>query len=286
MSGYPDLAVMVEPERLEADLFRGQVPDVGWRRVYGGLVVAQALSAACRTVDSLLPHSLHCYFLLGGDPSLPILYEVDRIRDGGSFSTRRVVAVQNGRAIFALSASFHRLEGGFSHQTPMPKVPLPHELPSWDDLAREVFPRLPVNVRRYFERERPIELRPLDFERYIDPGRRIADSRCWMKARRSLPEDQVTHRVALAYASDMNLMEMALAPHGKSVFSPDLMMASLDHAMWFHRNVRADEWLLYDLDSPSAAAGRGFSRGLFFSVDGTLVASVAQEGLARLKRAP
>jgi acyl-CoA thioesterase II len=265
MSAYPDLATILQPEQLELNLFRGQVPQVGWKRVYGGLVVAQALAAACRTVEALLPHSLHCYFLLGGDPSMPIVYDVDRIRDGGSFSTRRVVAIQNGRAIFALSASFHRLEEGLSHQTRMPVAPRPHQLPSWDELRRTVFPRLPAHVRGYFERERPIELMPLDFERYIDPGRGPGDGRCWMRARRALPADQALHRVVLAYASDMNIVEMALAPHGKSVFSADMMMASLDHAMWFHRDVKADEWLLYDLDSPSAGAARGFARGQFFA---------------------
>src|SRR6266436_5109354 len=248
-----DLLAILDLETIEVNLFRGRSPQVGWQRVFGGQVIGQALVAACRTVDEIAdrpPHSLHGYFLLAGDPNVPIIYEVDRIRDGRSFTTRRVVAIQHGHAIFAMAVSFHGSEPGLSHQAEMRKVPGPEQLPSDLEIRQRILPMMPDPIRRYFERERPIELRPVEFERYL--GNRFPDGRfnAWIRTTGALPD----------------------------------MAASLDHALWFHRPFRADEWLLYAQDSPSAAGARGFARGLIFTRDGTLVASVAQEGLLRERR--
>ncbi|HRK23329.1 MAG TPA: acyl-CoA thioesterase II [Beijerinckiaceae bacterium] len=284
MSVISDLLTILDLEPLEQTLFRGRVPQVGWQRVFGGLVISQALVAAHRTVDGREPHSLHGYFLLGGDPSVPIIYDVDRIRDGRSFTTRRVVAIQHGRPIFAMSCSFHEPEDGFDHQATMPDVPMPEDLPSIETVKKSVLPNLPHPVRAYFERERPIELRPVDFERYTASGSAQLGTQIWIRAAGRLPDDPGIHQSVLAYASDMTLLDCSLVPHNTSVFDPGIAPASLDHAMWFHRPFRADEWLLYSQESPNACAGRGFSRGLVFRRDGTLVASVAQEGLIRRKR--
>src|SRR5215212_4065023 len=287
-SAVQDLLDILDLEQIEVNLFRGRSPQVGWQRVFGGQVIGQALVAACRTVDVLgrPPHSLHAYFLLGGDPAVPIIYEVDRIRDGKSFVTRRVVAIQHGRAIFTMAVSFHRDEPGMSHQAKMPDVPKPEELPSENEIKERVLPLMPDPVRRYYERERPIELRPVEYGRYL--GRKTEDGRfnVWIRATGRLPDDPAIHRCVLAYASDMTLLDTALVPHGRTLFEKDFMAASLDHALWFHRPFRADEWLLYAQDSPSLEGSRGFARGLVFASDGTLVASVAQEGLVRLRRAP
>jgi acyl-CoA thioesterase II len=279
-----DLLSILNLEPLEVNLFRGRSPQVGWQRVFGGQVIGQALVAACRTVDDVEerpPHSLHAYFMLAGDPAIPIIYEVDRIRDGRSFTTRRVVAIQHGRAIFSMSASFHVSEPGLDHQAEMPKVPGPEELPSDAELRNRVLPMMPDPIRRYFERERLIELRPVEFERYL--GKKLPDGRfhIWMRTIGTLPVTPTIHRCVLAYASDLSLLDAALAPHGRTVFEKTIMAASLDHALWFHRPFKADEWLLYAQDSPNAGGARGFARGLIFSRDGTLVASVAQEGLVR-----
>jgi acyl-CoA thioesterase-2 len=227
------------------------------------------------------PHSLHAYFLLPGDPKVPIIYEVDRIRDGKSFTTRRVVAIQHGEAIFTMAVSFHRDEPGMSHQASMPAVPRPDELPNESEIKARVLPLMPDPVRRYYERERPIEWRPVELDRYL--GKRIADGRfhVWIRATGRLPDEPAIHQCVLAYASDMLLLDSALIPHGRTVFEKTLMAASLDHALWFHRPFRADEWLLYAHDSPNLSGSRGLSRGLIFARDGTLVASVAQEGLLR-----
>jgi acyl-CoA thioesterase-2 len=251
--------------------------------VFGGQVIGQALVAACRTVEGRKPHSLHGYFLLAGDPSTPIVYEVDRIRDGRSFATRRVVAIQHGRAIFTLSASFHAEETGFDHRAAMPAVPMPEDLPSDEEFRTRILPSMPDAVRAYFQRERPIELRPVQLERYrsaepLDPVFQV-----WIRATGALPDDPVLHQCVLAYASDMTLLDAALIAHGRTVFERSIQAASLDHALWFHRPFRADEWLLYAQDSPSASGGRGFSRGSIFTREGVLVASVAQEGLIREK---
>jgi acyl-CoA thioesterase-2 len=279
------LLSILDLEPLEHNLFRGRSPQVGWQRVFGGQVIGQALVACCRTVEGRGPHSMHAYFLLGGDPAVPIIYEVDRIRDGRSFTTRRVVAIQHGRAIFAMTASFHADEDGFDHRAAMPDVPAPEALPSEQHIKQTVLPMMPDPVRRYYERERPIELRPVEFDRYL--GRTQAEGRfhVWIRATARLPDDPAIHQCVLAYASDMTLLDASLVPHGKTVFQSDIQPASLDHALWFHRPFRADDWLLYAHDSPSAHGGRGLSRGLIFRRDGVLVASVAQEGLIRRRRA-
>ena len=279
-----DLLDILALEPLEENIFRGRSPQVGWQRVFGGLVIAQALVAAARTVEGRPPHSLHGYFLLPGDPSTPIIYEVERLRDGRSFSTRRCVAIQHGSPIFTLSVSFQVEEPGLEHAMAMPAVPMPDDLPSEAELMERHALRLPDGARRYFERERPLELRPVDLSRYAKrPGDAAPDpvQRIWLRANAPLPDDPAVHRAVLAYLSDMTLLDTALVAHNRSLFEPDLQVASLDHALWFHRPFRADEWLLYAQDSPSTSGARGLTRGSIFSADGRLVASVAQEGLIR-----
>jgi acyl-CoA thioesterase-2 len=286
-SAIETLLATLDLEPLEANLFRGRSPQVAWQRVFGGQVVGQALVAACRTVDVTArpPHSLHAYFLLPGDPKVPIIYDVDRIRDGKSFTTRRVVAIQHGQAILTMAVSFHRDEPGLTHQAEMPDVPKPEDLPSEAEIKERIMPAMPDPVRRYYERERPIELRPVEYGRYL--GQPVAGGRfnVWIRATGRLPDEPAIHQCVLAYASDMTLLDTALIPIGRSVFDKSIMAASLDHALWLHRPFRADEWLLYAQDSPSLAGARGFSRGLIFARDGTLVASVAQEGLLRERAA-
>ena len=286
-SALQDVLAILDLEPLEVNLFRGRSPQSRWQRVFGGQVIGQALVAACRTVDDVAqrpPHSLHAYFLLGGDPKVPIIYEVDRIRDGKSFTTRRVMAIQHGRAIFSMEVSFHGAEEGLSHQFPMPDVPKPDALPSDTEVRDRVLSLMPDPVRRYYDRERPIELRPVEYGRYL--GEKLEGGRfhMWIRATERLPDEPAIHQCVLAYASDMTLLDAALIPHGRTVFHQDIMAASLDHALWFHRPFRADEWLLYAQDSPNLSGARGFSRGLIFALDGTLVASVAQEGLLRQRR--
>jgi acyl-CoA thioesterase-2 len=287
-SAVKELLETLDLEPLEVNLFRGRSPQSRWQRVFGGQVIGQALVAACRTVDEVAtrpPHSLHAYFLLGGDPKVPIVYEVDRIRDGRSFTTRRVIAIQHGHAIFSMSVSFHGAEQGFSHQgLPMPQVPQPDSLPDEAELRKAVLARMPEAVRRYYERERPIELRPVELDRYLGKPTPDGKFHVWMRAVERLPDEPALHQCVLAYASDMMLLDAATIPHGRTLFEPTIMAASLDHAMWFHRPFRADDWLLYAQDSPSAEGARGFARGSIFSRDGTLVASVAQEGLIRERR--
>ncbi len=286
-SAVQEVLDILDLEPLEVNLFRGRSPQSRWQRVFGGQVIGQALVAACRTVEDVTarpPHSLHAYFLLGGDPKVPIIYEVDRIRDGKSFTTRNVKAIQHGHAIFSMSVSFHLSEPGLTHQVKMPDVPKPDELPSDEELKDRIYPLLPEPARRYYERERPIEFRPVEFSRYLGEKSENGRFDIWIRATGRLPDEPAIHQCVLAYASDMMLLDAALIPHGRSVFSEDIMAASLDHALWFHRPFRADEWLLYAQDSPSLADSRGFSRGLIFASDGTLVASVAQEGLLRQRR--
>lgn len=283
-SAVQDLVGLLDLEALEVNLFRGMSPQVGWQRVFGGQVIGQALVAACRTVDDVAarpPHSLHAYFLLAGDPKVPIIYQVRRLRDGRSFATRQVTAIQHGQAIFAMAVSFHVHEDGFSHQQAMPDVPSPEELPTEIEIKGRVLPTMPEAVRAYFERERPIELRPVEFDRYR--GKKYPDGRfnVWIRTTKPLPDEPAIHQCVLAYASDFMLLDAALIPHGRTVFDKSIMPASLDHALWFHRPFRVDQWLLYAQDSPSASGALGFSRGLIFARDGTLVASVAQEGLVR-----
>jgi acyl-CoA thioesterase-2 len=251
--------------------------------VFGGQVIGQALVAAARTVEGRPVHSLHCYFLRPGDPKIPILYEVDRIRDGKSFATRRVVAIQHGEAIFTMAASFQIVEPGLDHQIEMPDVPPPEKLPSEAELKEAYLHNAPDAVRKYWQHARPIELRPVDLRHYVSREPLEPIQYVWVRATHKLPDDPDIHRCVLAYASDMTLLDTSLFAHGRSIFDQDLQPASLDHAMWFHRSFRADEWLLYAEDSPSASGARGFTRGSLFTRDGKLVASVAQEGLIRVR---
>ncbi len=266
MTAVDELLSTLDLEQLEINLFRGRSPQNGWQRVYGGQVVGQALVAADRTVEAVdrVAHSLHAYFLLPGDPKAPIVYDVDRIRDGGSFTTRRVIAIQHGQAIFSMAVSFHKAEPGFEHQAVMPDVPPPESLPSEDELKARLLPNLPEQVRVYWEKERPIELRPVDLSRYFSREKIEPKQYLWIRANGALPDNFRLHQCVLAYASDFSLLDTALIAHGRVLFDPRLMLASLDHAVWFHRPFRADEWLLYVQDSPSAQAARGFCRGAFF----------------------
>lgn len=282
MTPTEELVAILDLEPLELNLYRGVSPKVGWQRVFGGQVIAQALVAATRTVSPDRPvHSLHGYFLLPGDPKAPIVYEVDRIRDGGSFTTRRVVAIQHGRAIFSMSASFQTEEDGLTHQVGMPAVPAPEDLPGDEEFAATILAIAPEPVKRYWSRPRPLVLRPVDPGSYLGGGIRSTGRRVWVRTSGPLPADPAVHRAVLAYLSDMTLLDTALATHGRSVFDPALQVASLDHAMWFHRPFTLDDWLLYDQDSPSGSGARGFTRGALYTRDGILVASVAQEGLIR-----
>jgi acyl-CoA thioesterase-2 len=281
------LLTLLDVEKIEENAFRGFSPPERIQRVFGGQVLAQALVAATRTVETARPcHSFHAYFLRPGDPKVPILYEVDRSRDGASFTARRVVAIQQGLQIFNLAASFQKEESGFEHQAQMPVVPAPQDLE--DDqqvLLRD--PDLRPDIRQWVARERPFETRSVlgrgPFANSGDRAPRVPVDHIWLKTRGPAPDRPDIHRALLAYISDMSLLDTALLPHGKSIFS-DLQITSLDHAMWFHRPFRVDDWLLYVQDSPSASAARGFNRGAFYTRDGTLVASVAQEGLIRLRR--
>jgi acyl-CoA thioesterase-2 len=271
-------------EPLEVNLFRGRSPQNGWPRVFGGQVIGQALVAASRTVQGLTAHSMHAYFVLAGDPAVPIVYEVERTRDGRSFTTRSVKAIQHGRPIFIMIVSFHNNEDGLDNQAAMPDVPPPEALPDEQTMLRDILPTLPEQVQRYYKRERPIELRPIDYGHYL--GRKPANGQfnVWIKATGQLPDDAAIHQCVLAYASDMTLLDTALVPLGRTLFEKDFMGASLDHAIWMHRPFRADEWLLYSQTSPNLHGSRGLSQGLIFKRDGTLVATVAQEGLVRLRR--
>jgi acyl-CoA thioesterase II len=280
-SAIDDLLQILDLEPLEHNLFRGQSPQNGWKRIFGGQVIGQALVAACRTVEGRRPHSLHAYFLLGGDPSVPVIYDVSRIRDGRSFTTRNVLAIQHGEAIFSMSASFQVDETGFEHEMPMPDVPFPEDLPDFREMAGKVQGQLPDIVSAYFLRERAIEIKPVNLDRYMAAGSREPGFKAWIRAPQPLPDDPVLHQCILSYASDMLLLDTSLVTHARSVFDKDIQSASLDHALWFHRPFRVDEWLLYAQDSPSASGARGFSRGLIFNRAGHLVASVAQEGLIR-----
>ncbi len=282
LSALDALVELLDLEKLEENLFRGQSPAYGWQRVYGGQVLGQALVAAGRTVEEeRAAHSLHAYFLIGGDPGHPIVYEVERIRDGGSFTTRRVRAIQHGRPIFAMSVSFHKQEEGYEHQATMPNVPPPEDLPSEQQLRDQLLRLIPDNMKSYWQHERPIEMRPTSITRYLDRGKREPTQSIWLRANGTLPDDAKLHQCVMAYASDFTLLDTSLIAHGKLMFDIDIQLASLDHAMWMHRPVRLDDWLLYVQDSPSAGGSRGFCRGSLFTRDGVLVASTTQEGLVR-----
>ena len=285
MSATDDLVAILDLEELEKTLFRGHSPDFGWQRVFGGQVIAQALVAASRTVEpDRVCHSLHAYFLLAGDPLVPIVFDVERIRDGGSFTTRRVVAIQHGRPIFSMSASFQVEEDGLEHQIEMPTVPMPEDLPSEEEMKAFIDRFAPEPVKRYWSRPRPLTMRPTDLGRYS--GKTPTDPRqaIWVKTSGPIADDAALHRTVLAYLSDMTLLDTSLVVHGRSVFDPGLQVASLDHAMWFHRQPKVDDWLLYAQDSPSSSGSRGFTRGSLYDRAGRLVASVAQEGLIRKRR--
>ncbi len=269
-------------ERLEENLFRGTSKDVGSKSVFGGQVLAQSLYAAKATVpEERVAHSLHGYFILPGDINAPIVFQVERVRDGGSFTTRSVTAIQHGRAIFSLLASFQLKQEGYEHQIEMPKVPQPEELFSDRDLYEKAAPMLPENMKRIFGRERPIIFKPTELPNFFNPPKEAPYRNVWFKANGEMSNDLTMHRCVLAYASDYNLLTTALQPHGLSLFSKQIQLASIDHAMWFFRDFRIDDWLLYALDSPSTSNARGFCRGNVFTRDGTLVASVVQEGLIR-----
>lgn len=276
-----DLLKHLTLERLDEDLFRGDSRDIGSPNVYGGQVLAQALSAASQTVAGRSAHSLHAYFLRPGDKSLPIIYEVERIRDGGSYTTRRIVAIQRGKPIFNMAASFKTDEDGLEHQCEMPDVPGPDGLLNMTELGKQALADIPDKLERFLQWQRPVELRPVQTVHPLHPEPAPPCREIWFKADGVLPDDAAMHKVMLAYTSDYSLLGTALLPHGLSFTQGQVRAASLDHAMWFHREFRMDEWLLYSMDSPNMAHGRGFSRGKIFTRDGTLVASVVQEGMIR-----
>jgi acyl-CoA thioesterase-2 len=276
-----DLLVLLELERLEVNLFRGLSPDEDRQRVFGGQVAAQALVAAGRTVESDRPvHSLHSYFLRPGDPNVPIIYEVDRIRDGRSFTTRRVIAIQHGRVIFNLAASFQIVEPGPDHEMEMPEVPGPEALPTYRERLQPYMGRLGAEMVEWLSRERPIDSRPVEDPHWLVPGPRPPEQDVWIRTNGTLPGDPLLHACIVAYASDLSLLDTATLPHAIG-YDGHYQMASLDHAMWFHRPFRADEWLLYHQMSPSAHGARGLALGHVFTHDGTLAITVMQEGLIR-----
>jgi acyl-CoA thioesterase-2 len=276
-----DLIRVMTLERLEDNLFRGQSRDIGSPQVYGGQVLGQSLVAASATVAGRMVHSLHAYFLRRGDFNSPIVYEVDRAWDGKHFATRRVIAIQHGQQIFNMSASFQVAETGLDHQAQMPIVPPPETLRDLDELFREAAAIVPPEILRMMDRKRPFEFRPVEPPDYTRTQPQAPAKQVWFRAADPLPDDEALHRCLLAYASDFQLIDTALKPHSLPL-TTKMVVASLDHAMWFHRNLRVDDWLLYVLDSPSASGARGFARGLIFSRDGRLLASVAQEGLIRV----
>ena len=275
---------ILDLEPLEHNLFRGRSPKTGWQRVFGGQVIGQALVAAQRTVPSERQvHSLHGYFMRPGDPAVPIIYEVDRIRDGGSFTTRRVVAIQHGKAIFSMSASFQIDEDGLDYFMPMPEQPDPETLMSQKELQEKFSDIAPETIKSYWRRERPIEMRATSYEHFISDKKLPPEQYVWMKAIDTIPDEPGLQAAILAYASDMTLLDTSLYPHGRKIFEPDMQVASLDHAMWFHRPINMNEWLLFAQDTPNSSGARGFNRGSLYTRDGMLVASCVQEGLIRIR---
>ena len=283
-SALDDLLRLLDLEPLEVNLFRGQSRDLGGKAVFGGQVIGQALVAGTRTVEGRWPHSLHAYFLRPGDMARPIVYEVDRVRDGKSFSARRVQAIQGGEVLLSMICSFQVPEPGFEHQAPMPEVPAPESLRSQPELVKEwlaAVPQVPPRIREAFERRTAVEFRPVEPRNPLVPQVDPPRQSYWVRANGKLPDAPLLHACVLAYASDFSLLSTALRPHGVSWLTPGLAVASIDHALWFHRPFRIDDWLLYAMDSPTAQGGRGLSRGQFFDRAGRLVASVAQENLMR-----
>ena len=284
-SPVSELIELLSLERLEDNLFRGQSRDIGTKYVFGGQVLGQALSAAQATLDEDEPraaHSLHGYFLRAGNIEAPIVYMVDRTRDGGSFSVRRVTAIQHGQPILFLAASFQKEEGGAEHQLSMPEVPMPEDIEPAVALAPEVLATLPTKVQRWVSRQGPFEFRHVYPRDELNPPKRPPYQQVWFKLSEPVGDAPELHRALLAYASDFQLLGTATFPHGISYYQPNVQMASLDHGLWFHRPFRADDWLLYSLDSPTAQGGRGLARGLIYDREGRLVASTAQEGLIRV----
>jgi acyl-CoA thioesterase-2 len=284
-SSVEELMALLELEVIEDNLFRGRQPDTKLQRVFGGQVAAQALAAAEHTVpDRYVVHSLHSYFLRPGDTQVPIVYDVDTLRDGRSFATRRVLARQHGRPIFALTGNFQIPEEGLEHQDPMPDVPAPEDSPR----LAEVTPGSGRDSEEWQREWAALEIRHAGDSRdggSIPTGDSAATQRLWIRVNGRLPDDRLSHTAAFTYASDMTLLAASLVPHGRYIASPDIQAASLDHSIWFHRSFRADEWWLYDQTSPSATGGRGLALARVFSSDGRLVANVAQEGLIRLHSA-
>ena len=277
-----DLIAILELEPLEHNIYRGRNRDIGTKRIYGGQVLAQAVVAASRTVEDDRPiHSMHGYFILPGDLDAPVVYFVDRLRDGGSFTTRRVTGIQHGRAIFNMAASFHKEESGPEHSSPMPDIPGPDELPSELELIRAQEDRIPEKLRPILTQDRPLDIRPVDPVDPFDPEPRDPVRHLWIRAIGEV-ETPLQHRAILAYASDYGLLGAALQPHGITWRRDNVMVASLDHALWFHRRPDVTDWLLFAIESPTTGGARGFSRGTFYTRDGELVASVAQEGLTRV----
>jgi acyl-CoA thioesterase-2 len=288
-SPVSELIELLSLERLEDNLFRGQSRDIGTKYVFGGQVVGQALSAAQATLAAVDPdkgpraaHSLHAYFLRAGDITAPIVYEVDRTRDGGSFSVRRVTAIQHGQPIFVFAASFQIHEPGPEHQISMPEVPRPEDIAPPAPPPPEVLATLPSKVQRWLNRMGPFEFRPIYPRDDLNPPKRPPYQQVWFRLSEKVGDAAELHRALLAYASDFHLLGTTTFPHGISYYQPNVQMASLDHAMWFHRPFRADEWLLYSIDSPSAQNARGLARGMIYDLDGRLVASTAQEGMIRV----
>lgn len=278
-----ELLGLMELEPLEVNLFRGESRDIGTPRVFGGQVLAQSIIAASRTVDEGTIHSLHAYFLRAGDASAPIVYDVDRNRDGRSFKSRRVVAIQHGRPIFTMAASFQLDQEGLEHQVEMPDVPMPEALSSEANVPEDKLEQVPQFMRRWFTRTGPFDFRPVKKLDVFNPTPQPPFNNIWFRLNDKIDASDLMHRALMAYASDFHLVGTATLPHGVSAVKDDLVMASLDHAMWFHRPVRVDDWLLYSCDSPSSSGGRGLARGLIFDRAGRLVATTMQEGMIRVR---
>lgn len=277
-----ELLQLMKLEALEVNLFRGESRDIGTPRVFGGQVLAQSIIAASRTVDEGTIHSLHAYFLRSGDPEAPIVYDVDRNRDGRSFKSRRVVAIQHGRPIFTLAASFQLEQEGLEHQFEMPDVPMPEDLSSESNVPEDRIEQVPPLLRRWFTRTGPFDFRPVQKVDVFKPSPLPPVQDVWFRLTEKIDVSDLMHRALMAYASDFHLVGTATLPHGISFIQDDLVMASLDHAMWFHRPARVDEWLLYSCDSPSSSGGRGLARGSIYDRSGRLVASTIQEGMIRV----
>jgi acyl-CoA thioesterase-2 len=281
-----DLITLLKLERIENNIFRGDSRDIGSAQVFGGQVLGQALSAAQHTVEDRVAHSLHAYFLRRGDMKAPIIYEVDRARDGGSFSNRRVVAIQHGRPILNLAASFQEPEPGLDHQAEMPEVPGPDGLKDLSELAADHLDKIPEKMRRYMTDKRPFDFRPVEAIGLGDGEARPPRKHVWIRTVDKLPDDHTLHQNLLAYVSDYELIGTSTLPHGLPFGRGKVIMASLDHALWFHREVKIDDWMLYAMNSPNASGARGYARGQIFSQDGKLVASTTQEGLIRVVDEP